>query len=294
MNALDQLLEANRIIVADGAMGTMLFGRGIEPGDAPESLNLSHTEQLQEVAAAYLDAGAQIIQTNTFGASPIKLADYDLADKIEAINIAAVQAVRKAVGDKALISGSMGPCGKLLEPYGDGQPDEIQASFHRQATALVQGGVDLICIETMMDLAEAELAVAAAQEAAPHIPVMVTMTFDPTPNGYFTMMGNPLVEAAQRLEAAGASVVGSNCGNGLEHMIAIGGEFVKSTNLPVLIQSNAGLPQNVDGETVYLETPDFFREKITGLIDAGVRIIGGCCGTTPEHISVIRSIVDRM
>ncbi len=272
----------------------LLRERGIEPGDAPETLNLSHPEHLQEVAATYLDAGAQIIQTNTFGASPIKLADSNLADQTEAINRAAVQAVRKAVGDRALISGSMGPCGKLLEPYGEGQPDGIRASFYRQATALVEGSVDLICIETMIDLAEAELAVAAVKEAAPHIPVMVTMTFDSTPNGYFTMMGNPIAHVAQRLEAAGVSVVGSNCGNGLEHMIAIGGEFVKTTNLPVLIQSNAGLPKNVDGETVYLETPDFFRGKIAGLIDAGVRIIGGCCGTTPEHIRMIRNAVNSL
>ncbi|MCK4578628.1 MAG: homocysteine S-methyltransferase family protein [Candidatus Marinimicrobia bacterium] len=291
---LEGLLADNKIVVADGAMGTILMGAGMPPANTPEAINLSHPDILENIAAAYLAAGSQIIQTNTFGASATRLAEFGLADRTVEINTAAVKAVRKVVGEKALVSGSCGPSGKLLAPYGDGDPDDIKAGFRRQMVALIDAGADLICVETMIDPVEAELAITAAREIAPHIPIMATMTFDETPKGYYTMMGTGIIEAAQRMEQAGATVVGSNCGNGLRKMIAIGGQFVQATQLPVIIQSNAGLPEMIAGDTVFPETPDYFGALIHELVETGVAIVGGCCGTTPEHIKSIRAVVDAL
>ncbi|MFC1481571.1 homocysteine S-methyltransferase family protein [Candidatus Neomarinimicrobiota bacterium] len=293
MPDLIEMLRTDRPLVADGAMGSMLLALPVKPEDTLESLNLTHPSLLEDIARAYFEAGAQIIQTNTFGGSVVRLADYNLADQTELINTAAVVAVRNVVGDKALVSGSCGPSGKMLIPFGDGDPGEIRDGFRCQISALAAAGVDLICIETMIDPVEVELAIGAACEAAPHIPVVATMTFDPTPRGYFTMMGTSIAEAARRLEEVGAVVVGSNCGNGLEHMIAIGREFVEVANVPVIIQANAGLPTTENGKLVYTEDPQFFAERVGQLIDAGVGIIGGCCGTTPEHIRAICQVVNQ-
>ena len=184
MKSLLERLSNHEILLADGAMGTMLFERGLRPGDCPERINLDKPKMLEEVAHLYNNAGADIIQTNTFGASPLKLAQYSLDDKTEEINIAAVRAVRLAIGNNAYISGSCGPCGKLLKPYGDTDPETISQGFARQMNALIAEGVDMICIETMTDLAEAKLAVRAARLISSSIPVAATMTFDYTPVSY--------------------------------------------------------------------------------------------------------------
>lgn len=288
---LERLGEGD-ILVADGAMGTMLFEKGVKQGMCPESLNLSRPEILEEIAALYFDAGAEIIQTNTFGGSAVRLANYGLDDKVEDINNVAVEHVRKVVGDRAYISGSCGPSGKILQPLGNADPEQLFESFHKQVKALIEAGVDLLCIETMTDVQEAVLAVEAARSLNAKIPIMATMTFEPTPTGFFTMMGVSVAEAAEGLTAAGANVLGSNCGNGIENMIKIAQEFKSVTSLPLLIQANAGIPVLKEGKSVYPETPDFFAEKIPALLDAGVSIIGGCCGTTPEHIRLIRKAVD--
>lgn len=288
---LERLREGD-ILVADGAMGTMLFEKGVKQGMCPESLNLSRPEVLEEIAALYFDAGAEIIQTNTFGGSAVKLADYGLDNKVEDINNIAVVHVRKVVGDGAYISGSCGPSGKILQPLGDADPEQLSESFHKQVKALIEAGVDLLCIETMTDIQEAVLAVEVARSVNTEIPIMATMTFEPTPTGFFTMMGVSVAEATEGLTAAGTNVLGSNCGNGIENMIKIAQEFKSVTSLPLLIQANAGIPVFKEGKSVYLETPDFFAEKVPDLLDAGVSIIGGCCGTTPEHIRSIRKAVD--
>ncbi|NQV19253.1 MAG: homocysteine S-methyltransferase family protein [Armatimonadetes bacterium] len=286
-------IKSNKILVADGAMGTMLFARGLKPGEPPESINLKKTEILEEIAQAYLDAGAKIIQTNTFGASPLKLSDYGLQYKTEEINRIAVERVRKVIENKAYVSGSVGPSGKLLKPFGDTEPEDIYLSFKRQMKALINASVDLICIETMTDLNEATLAIKAAKSFSPEIPVMATMTFDETPRGFYTIMGVSIEDAIVGLQKAGADIIGSNCGNGIENMIKIAHEFNKLTILPIIIQSNAGIPEMKDGKLFYSETPEFFAEKTKELIDAGVSIIGGCCGTTPDYIRTIRKVVDN-
>jgi 5-methyltetrahydrofolate--homocysteine methyltransferase len=285
-------VRAGEILVGDGAMGTQLFERGLAPGDCPESWNLSRPEVLEEIARSYLEAGSDIVETNTFGASPLKLARYALDARTEEINRAAVEAVRRAVGTRAVVAACLGPSGRMLKPYGDADPGEVSASYERQIAALAGAGVAAFCIETMTDLKEAALAVRAAKSVAPGLPVMATMTFDPTPRGFFTIMGADVASAARGLEEAGADVVGSNCGNGIENMIAIAREFRRHTDLPLLIQSNAGLPEREGDRVVYRETPSFMAGRALELVALGVSIIGGCCGTTPGHIRALRAAVD--
>ncbi|UCD38678.1 MAG: homocysteine S-methyltransferase family protein [Fidelibacterota bacterium] len=284
-------LRKGEILVADGAMGTMLFQEGLQPGECPESYNLTRPEIVEELARRYLEVGADIIQTNTFGASSLKLAEFGLDEKTEEINQRAVDVVRKAVGDQAIISGSCGPSGRILEPYGDVSEEIIAASFQRQMQALIHAGVDMICVETMIDLREATQAIRAAKGIDPRIPVIATMTFDDTLRGFYTVMGTSIEEAAEGLQAAGADIIGSNCGNGIEIMVRIAQAMKASTSLPVMIQSNAGQPVGVGGQVNYPETPDLFAEKTRELIDTGVSIIGGCCGTNPAHIRAIRRVV---
>jgi len=286
-------ISNGEILVADGAMGTMLFQRGLKHGECPESLNLSRPKVLQEIASLYFEAGADIIQTNTFGGSPLKLAQYDLEKQAEEINACAVKAVRMAVTDRAYVSASVGPCGKILKPYGDTEPEAVYESFSRQIKALIDAGADIICVETMTDLAEATLAIKAVRDISPTMPCMTTMTFDPTPRGFFTIMGVTIEKAAAGLAEAGANIIGSNCGNGIENMIEIAREYRRHSNLPLIIQSNAGLPHMRDGQLEYLETPEFMAEKSLELVKAGVSIIGGCCGTTPRHIRAIRTALDQ-
>jgi 5-methyltetrahydrofolate--homocysteine methyltransferase len=249
---------------------------------------------LEEIARLYLDAGADIVQTNTFGGSPLKLAMYGLDDQAEEINRIAVAAGRKVAGNRTYVSGPCGPSGKMLKPYGDTDPDDMYDSFRRQMGALIDAGVDVICVETMVDLQEATLAIQAAKDVSATTPVMATMTFDSTPKGFHTIMGVGIEKAAAGLQEAGADIIGSNCGNGIENMIKIARGFRQCSELPLIIQSNAGLPETRDGQTVYPETPAFMAEKAKELIEAGVSIIGGCCGTTPEHIRAIRMTVDSM
>jgi 5-methyltetrahydrofolate--homocysteine methyltransferase len=294
MKPLLERIRQGGVLLADGAMGTLLLGAGLKPGGCPETLNLDRPELLEDIARKYLDAGAEIIQTNTFGASPLKLAAYGLADRCEEINRSAVQVVRRAVGDKAYVCACCGPSGKLLKPYGDTEPGVIARSFERQLRALTAVGIDAVNFETMIDLSEAEIAVTAAKSVAPDLPVVATMTFQPTRRGLFTIMGNTIAETARRLTAAGADVVGSNCGNGIELMVEIAREFRKAGAMPVSIRPNAGIPQLVAGSPVYPETPEFMAARIPDLIRAGVSIIGGCCGTTPDHIRAFRAALDSL
>ena len=292
MRALQERLAAGDVLVGDGAMGTMLFERGLPPGEPPETVTLARPAVLEEIARLYLEAGADLLETNTFGGSPLKLALHGLEADTEVVNREAVRAVRRVAEGRAYVVGSCGPSGRLLEPYGDVGEAEMLASFRRQMDALAAAGVDAVCVETMTDLREAALAVRAAKAAAPGLPVLATMTFDPTPRGYFTIMGVSVAQAAAGLEAAGADAVGSNCGNGIEHMVAIARAFRAATRLPLVIQANAGLPKSVGGRTVYDETPAFLAERARALLDIGVAVIGGCCGTTPEHIRALRAMVD--
>ncbi len=286
-------LKQEKVLVSDGAIGSLLFEKGLNSGDCPERFNLEHPEVLAEIAHAYLQAGADIIQTNTFGASPLKLSDYNLDNITEEINQKAVEIVKQVVDSKALVSGSVGPTGKMLLPYGDIEPDVMKDNYKRQIGILIESGVDLLCIETMTDINEAVIAIESVREISSDIPVIATMTFDVIPQGCVTIMGNSVAEVCNKLTGAGANVIGSNCGNGTKNMITIAKEFIANTELPIIIQSNAGIPTIVDDHVVYQETPEEFANFTKTLLELGVSIIGGCCGTTPDHISEIRKSVDN-
>ena len=286
-------LQAGEILCSDGAWGTQLMARGLKPGDSPEALNLSNPEALVEVATLYVEAGAQLVTTNTFGGSSLKLHSYALDDRTEEINRAAVEALKPVVAGKAYILASVGPTGKLLKPYGDTEPEAMAEAFSRQTRALIEAGADLICVETMIDINEARLAIEAARSHSAEIPIIATMTFDATPRGFFTTMGVTVEQACAGLVEAGANIVGSNCGNGIDKMVEIAGEFATHSSVPVIIQSNAGVPENVGGEVIYPESPEFMAQRVGQLIDLGVVIIGGCCGTGPDHIRALRAAIDE-
>jgi 5-methyltetrahydrofolate--homocysteine methyltransferase len=292
MQSLLSALRRGKPLLGDGAIGTMLMERGIEAGDCFEAFVLERPEALVEIATLYLQAGAEVLTSNSFGASPIKLRAYSLEQETERINRTAVELLCEAAGSKAYVAGDVGPTGAILKPYGDAEEEEVQAAFERQMAALAAGGADLLLVETMIDLREARLAVRAAKKAAPELPVLATMTFDPTPKGFFTVMGESVEQAAAELERAGADAIGSNCGNGIEKMVAIAREFAMHSALPLVIQANAGLPENRGGRVVYPETPEFMAEGVRELVGAGVALVGGCCGTTPEHIRAFAACVN--
>jgi 5-methyltetrahydrofolate--homocysteine methyltransferase len=293
MDNLLSRLKKGQIFVGDGAMGTQLMFKGLKSGECPEKLCLNNPEILEEISVNYLNAGADIIQTNTFGGSPVKLKEYYLDKETEEINKTAAAIVKRAVQGKAYVSGSCGPSGQLLEPFGPAGPKGLYDGFKRQISALIDGGVDIICVETMIDLNEATLAVKAAKDISADIIVMATMTFNKTPRGYFTMMGINIGNAVHGLTDAGADIIGSNCGNGIDNMVEICEEFKSLTDKPIIIQSNAGLPELRGNELVYPESAEYFGEKARIMLEKGVSIIGGCCGTTPDHIKELRKTVNQ-
>ncbi len=289
--SIRERLRAGDVLLFDGAMGTMLFGSGLKPGECPEILNLNQPEVIANIARRYHAAGADIINANTFGGSPMKLQQYDLDARIEEINRAAVRAAREAVGDNAYIAGSVGPSGEILKPYGEADPEDLLKGFTVQIKTLTEAGVDLILIETMTDINEAKIAIEAASTVTTEVPIAATMTFDPTPKGFYTVMGVNIETAARELTSAGADIVGSNCGNGSENMVKIAEGFREHTDLPILIQSNAGLPETRNDQLLYPETPEFMAERVERMLDLGVSIVGGCCGTTPDHIRAFREVI---
>jgi len=290
---IDQLLENNRIAIADGAWGTQLSERGLQPGEPPEAWVLHRPDAVREVAQSYVDAGAEIILTDTFGGSRFKLAKCDLEEHVEEINRRAVELSKEAAEGSALVFASIGPTGEFMEPLGLVSEDEMIEVFAEQVAAMVAGGTDGILVETMTDLGEAKAALRAAK-ANFDGPVVVSMTFDRGPKGYATMMGVTPERAAGELQEAGAEIVGSNCGHGIENMVEVIGLMSGATELPLWAKPNAGMPKLVDGRTVFTQTPAETAAHFGALVEAGARIIGGCCGTTPEHIRALVEARDAM
>ncbi|MDP2955854.1 MAG: homocysteine S-methyltransferase family protein [Longimicrobiales bacterium] len=293
MESFATRLRSGPVLIGDGATGTLLMERGLPPGHAPEEATLTHPDWVGDLASRYVEAGADVVETNTFGASPMKLALAGLGGEVERVNRDAVRLAREAVGARAYVVASCGPCGRLLEPYGDASRAAVHAGFLTQVGILAAAGVDGVFIETMTDLEEAKLAVRAAKEAAPELPVAAMMTFERTPRGFYTIMGTSVAQAAAGLEEAGADAVGSNCGNGIEEMVGIAREFRRHSTLPVVIQPNAGLPRTQSGVLVWDEGPSFMAERAREPVDIGVALVGGCCGTGPEHIRALRAMVDQ-
>jgi 5-methyltetrahydrofolate--homocysteine methyltransferase len=285
-------LKRGEVLVGDGAWGTQLMARGLPAGQPPEWFALERPEVIEDVARLYLDAGADLVTTDTFGGSSFRLELHGLGAEKERVNRQAVEAVKRAVAGRAYVSASVGPSGRLLEPFGDTSPDAVEAAFAEQVAVLAAAGADLVCVETMSDLVEATRAVRAAKAVAPGLPVMATMTFERTPRGFFTVMGVSVERAAGGLAAAGADIVGSNCGTGIEDMLEVARAMAKATALPIAIQPNAGLPVTRDGALVYDQTPETMASRVKELLETGVGIVGGCCGTTPDHTRAVRRCVD--
>jgi len=277
-------------VVTDGAWGTQMQQRGLPVGACPDEWNLLQPDKVEQVARAYVDAGSQVILTNTFGANRFVLTRHDLAERVVEINRAGVEISRRAAGDRAKVFASIGPSGVMLMMGGTGA-EELQAAFADQARAMAEAGADGIVIETMSDPAEARLAVAAARETG--LPVVACMTFDSGANRDRTMMGTTPEQAAEQLTEAGADVIGSNCGQEVAGFVEICRRLKAATDRPIWIKANAGLPEVVEGETVYTQAPEEFAEFVPQLVEAGAAFIGGCCGTSPDFVRAIREKLPR-
>lgn len=284
MHELFETLLKDRPIILDGAWGTQMQARGLPMGACPDEWNLSNPDKVEAVARDYADAGSQVVITNTFGATSLCLKKHGLEDKVVEINRAGAEITKRAVEGRAKTFGSMGPSGVMLM-MGEVTPDELKAAFSVQAKALADGGADALVVETMSDPDEACLAVQAAKETG--LPVVACMVFDAGADMDRTMMGTTCEEAVQRLTEAGADAVGSNCGQGIEGFIAICKKMRAVTDMPLWMKGNAGLPEVVDGQTTYKETPENFAEKAVELVAAGADFVGGCCGTSPDFIRAV-------
>lgn len=290
MHELIRELVGRGPVVTDGSWGTQLQKRGLGQGENPDSWNLSHPDLVEAVAQQYVDAGSEVILTNTFGANRLILEKSDLADNVEAINVAGVEISRNAAGDRAHVFASIGPSGKLLitkETTGE----ELHSVFSDQARALSRAGADALVIETMMDIDEACIAAAAAKETG--LPVIVNMVYDAGKDKDRTMMGNTLEQVVEALEKIGVDGIGANCGQGIEGFIPICKRLRAATDLPLWMKPNAGMPEMVGGETVFRTTADEFIQHVPELIRSGANFIGGCCGTDEVFIRKIRQVADQ-
>jgi methionine synthase I (cobalamin-dependent) len=283
MKRLQKWLSAGPLIT-DGAWGTELQNRGLAAGEVPDSWNLEHPERVEEVGTAYRDAGSRVILTNTFRSNPIALAASGLEGTTEALNRAGVAISRKAAAGQALVFASIGPTGKLLMT-GDVTADEVRGAFARQALALAQAGADALLIETMSDIEEAGLALAAARETG--LPVIVSFAFDSGRKHDRTMTGATPEQAARVAQEGGADAVGANCGAGPAAFAEICQRLRAACDLPVWLKPNAGLPKVVDGQVLYTESPEEFAASAVELLGGGAAFVGGCCGTSPQFIRAL-------
>ena len=281
------LLEPARVVVFDGAMGTMLYAKGVFINQCYDALNLRSPDLVLDVHRQYVNAGAEILETNTYGANRLKLHTFGIAEELRDINLAAVELARKAAGDSVYVAGAMGPLGIRIEPYGPTALEEARAFFREQAEALRDGGVDVIIIETIANVAEAEQAILAVRDVCT-LPVIAQMTIG---NDHRTAFGDTPVTIAKRLDAAGADVIGLNCSVGPDVMLDAVEEMSAVTAKKISCQPNAGLPREVDGRQMYMASPEYMGEYGRRLIQKGVKFLGGCCGTTPAHIKVMRDAV---
>jgi 5-methyltetrahydrofolate--homocysteine methyltransferase len=293
MNKISSIVNSGKLIVSDGAWGTYLMKKGLKTGECPELWNLTNEKDVFEIAKSYIEAGSDIIETNSFGANRFKLSHYGLDEKTQEINKKAAEISREAAGNSKIVMASVGPTGKFLM-MGDVSEEDLYESFKEQVIGFSNGGADAVCIETFYALDEAEQAIRAIKGNT-ELEVVCTFTFDKNPDGsYKTLMGISPQKMAESLIICGADVIGANCGLGFEAMIPIIKNIREvSEKIPILIQANAGLPEITDGILYYSETPEVIKDYIPRIIDAGANIIGGCCGTTPEHIEVISEIVSN-
>jgi methionine synthase I (cobalamin-dependent) len=285
MHPLIQQLLAQGPVITDGAWGTQLQARGLSLGEFPDAWNLTHPERVAEVARAYVEAGSQIILTNTFGANRIRLGDHAAAGKVSEINRRGVEISLSAAAGRARVFASIGPTGKLLM-NGDVTRDGLRDAFAEQASALAKAGADALVVETMSDLEEAVLAIKAARQTG--LPVVACMVFDSGKDKDRTMMGTTPEQAAKTLTEAGAEVIGANCGQGIAGFVAIVRRLRAATDRPLWLKPNAGLPSLVDGRAQYSAAPEEFAGYVPQLVELGAAFVGGCCGTRPDFVTAIR------
>ncbi len=286
MSRLADRLRSGPYLLFDGGLGTMLIARGLAAGEAPERWNLERPEDVTAIHREYVAAGSDVVQTNTFGAHPRRLARAGLAGTCREICAAATAAAR-AAGARFVV-GDLGPTGEYLPPVGSGDPEEFRESYLELAAALAAAGCDGLHVETQSDLAEARLALAAARDAAPGLPVLVSLTFDRRPRGFFTLMGNPLVPALTELAGLGAAAVGANCSLASGEMAELAGVLLAAVRGPTIFQPNAGQPARTESGVIYSQSPATFAADLAPLAAAGAAALGGCCGTDPRFIAALR------
>ncbi len=277
-------------LVCDGAMGTLLYAKGVYLNRCYDEVTLTQPELVTEIHRQYVQAGAEVLETNTFGANPVKLAKHGLEGQTEELNLRAARLAREAAGSAVYVLGAVGPLGIRLEPWGPTSVAEARAHFVRQIRALLEGGVDGIILETFGDLQEAHAAMQAAREVRRDVPLFVQMTVDTDGQ---TLYGTPPEVFGPQLDGWGADAIGVNCSVGAHAMLGVLERLRKVTAKPLTVQPNAGSPRQVDGRTLYLCTPDYLEKFARRFLEAGARLLGGCCGTTPDHIRALAKAVKR-
>jgi len=283
-------LLGRRILLIDGAMGTLLMEAGVKPKECFDLQNLKKPDLIESIHKKYVLAGADIIETNTFGANRIKLKDYGAENKVSEINTKAVSLAKSAAGKNALVCGSIGPLGKLLKPFGEISFDEAAEIFMEQAKAMEDAGADCVSVETISDLQEMRAAVTGIKSTT-KLPVISSLTYDE--NG-LTVFGTPPEAAVVVLEALGVDVISANCSTGPEGVLKISNKLLASSRKPIMVMPNAGMPVIENDKAVYKMTPKKFTEYALKFYEQGVSIIGGCCGTTPAHIRLFVSERNRL
>ena len=287
---LRRRLQDREILVADGATGTQLMAAGLTPGTAPELWNIERPQRILALHRSYVDAGSQIIMTNTFGGNRVKLSRASLGQRVIELNQSAARLARESAGDRAFVAGDIGPTGELMAPMGRLTEDEAIATFAEQASALAAGGADVIWIESMMELGEARAAVIGARQST-ELPILCSLSFGPNSR---TVMGLEAKVAAQELWPLGLDAIGANCGEGPDIIEDVLGQMAEVLpNEPLIAKPNAGVPQLVDGRLTYDMSPPDLAARVAGYVHLGARIIGSCCGSTPAHIAAITSLIGQ-
>lgn len=286
--------EKNRILLLDGATGSQLIERGLSAGECPELWNVTHPGAVRDIALSYFNAGSDAVLTNTFGGSFLKLKNYGLEERVHELNYAGARNALEVRPAGKFVIASVGPSGAMLEPFGEVSEEEMTESFLQQVKALAEAGVDAFLLETFTDTRELVCAANAIKQCC-QLPFIASMTFTKSPAGYHTIMGTSIEEATSVILDSGAFAIGSNCGNGIHNMIEVGSELRKSAPFArIMVKPNAGEPVLKDGCTCYAEDASAFQDHFAGLLSFNPSFLGGCCGTNPGHIEVLRKLIDTL